>query len=207
MRPATAFIRLRPLGGTRAEGDPKTSLQAVDPDRVDEGPGGAGLARRRGARARDRRSVLVRSSAEPLVGRGRAGDGLAAPWCLHWFPGCHHLPAPRREGLRECCDAASIAELKMHAVLWLHTCADRCAPLSAIRGSLPAAARPYRPLLYTVRLRQVKLNSDYSGSAANFFPPSPACWSLDTRRTVTCTSVSIQQIPCCNVHLASRVNQ
>ncbi|KAL1732153.1 hypothetical protein EV714DRAFT_207174, partial [Schizophyllum commune] len=73
MRPATAFIRLRPLGGTRAEGNPKTSLQAVDPDRVDEGPGGAGLARRRGARARDGRSVLVRSSAEPLVGRGRAG--------------------------------------------------------------------------------------------------------------------------------------
>ena len=73
MRPATAFIRLRPLGGTRAEGNPKTSLQAVDPDRVDEGPGGAGLARRRGARARDRRSALVRSSAEPLVGRGRAG--------------------------------------------------------------------------------------------------------------------------------------
>ncbi|KAI5887279.1 uncharacterized protein SCHCODRAFT_02693022 [Schizophyllum commune H4-8] len=81
--PATAFIRLRPHGGTRAEGNPKTSLQAVDPDRVDEGPGGAGLARRRGARARDRRSALVRSSAEPLVGRGRAGDSMAAPWDYH----------------------------------------------------------------------------------------------------------------------------
>ncbi|KAI5887278.1 uncharacterized protein SCHCODRAFT_02641171, partial [Schizophyllum commune H4-8] len=46
----------------------------------------------------------------------------------------------------------------MHSVLWLHTRADRCAPLSAIRGSLPAAAHWYSRcgVLYVHRYASIR---------------------------------------------------